>query len=113
MPQRLDRDAALQPQVATVRQRGFAASRQGAEVVFVPEANWDDALSAPVDVELVKVATIDDALAWLGASAFAATMSRVSSRASQAGAAALGFSGAALVMVGGRRVVARASAVSA
>jgi len=68
----IDRFGAVGP-IGGIRQKVVAAARQGAEVVFVPEANWDDALSAPVDVELVKVATIDDALAWLGASAFAAT----------------------------------------
>lgn len=67
----IDRNGAVGP-IGGIKQKIVAAARQGADVVFVPEGNWEQAQEAPVDIELVKVATIDDALAWLGADEFIA-----------------------------------------
>lgn len=53
--------------IGGIKQKVIGAERDGADVVFVPEANWEKAQEADVDIELVKVTTIDDALEWLGA----------------------------------------------
>ena len=53
--------------IGGIRQKIVGAEREGAEVVFVPEGNWEAAQEAPADIELVMVSTIDDALEWLGA----------------------------------------------
>jgi PDZ domain-containing protein len=51
-----------------VRQKVVAAEAAGAELMLVPAGNYDEALTAPREsMELVPVATIDEALAALGA----------------------------------------------
>lgn len=62
----IDRNGGVGP-IGGIKQKIVGADRDGADVVFVPEANWDQAQEAAADIELVKVATLDDALAWLGA----------------------------------------------
>ncbi len=52
--------------VGGVRQKVVAAEAAGAHVMLVPEANYEVALTAPrADLELIPVATIDDALEYL------------------------------------------------
>ncbi len=52
--------------IGGIRQKLVAAEREGATYAFVPEGNWEQAQSAPLDtLQLVKVATIDDALEFL------------------------------------------------
>jgi len=52
--------------IGGVRQKVVAAAAAGARYVMVPEANYEAASEAPVDsVEIVAVATIDDALDYL------------------------------------------------
>ncbi len=52
--------------IGGIRQKLVAAEREGATYAFVPEGNWDVAQSAPLDhLQLVKVATIQDALDFL------------------------------------------------
>jgi PDZ domain-containing protein len=54
--------------IGGVRQKVVAAEASGAEVMLVPESNYAEALTAPrLSMELVPVATIDDALAALAA----------------------------------------------
>ncbi len=54
--------------VGGVRQKVFAARGIGADVVFVPTANFEDALTAAGDgIEIVAVATLQDALDFLAA----------------------------------------------
>lgn len=53
--------------IGGIRQKIVAAAEEGADVVFVPAGNWEQAQTAPADIELVEVETLDDALAWLGA----------------------------------------------
>lgn len=49
--------------IGGVRQKVFAARAIGAEIVFVPAANYEDALTAAGDgIEIVPVATLQDAL---------------------------------------------------
>ncbi len=49
--------------IGGVRQKVFAARVAGADVVFVPTANFEDALTASVDgIEIVPVAFLQDAL---------------------------------------------------
>lgn len=62
----IDRTGAV-GSIGGIKQKIVAAADEGADVVFVPAGNWEQAQTAPVDVELVKVETLDDALAWLGA----------------------------------------------
>lgn len=57
--------------IGGVRQKVIAAEREGADVMFVPEANWEEALTVGSDLELVMVTSVDDALAWLGADGLA------------------------------------------
>jgi Lon-like protease len=53
--------------IGGIRQKVFAAIDAGATVVFVPADNYDDALDAANgDIEVVRVETIDDPLAYLG-----------------------------------------------
>jgi PDZ domain-containing protein len=52
--------------IGGIRQKIEAAEAAGAEYVFVPADNWDEALTGTYDrIELVKVATLDDALEFL------------------------------------------------
>ena len=52
--------------IGGVRQKVFAARGIGADVVFVPTANFEDALTAAGDgIEIVPVATLQDALDFL------------------------------------------------
>ena len=54
--------------IGGVRQKVVAVEAAGAELMLVPEGNYEAAMSAPrKDMELVSVATIDDALAVLEA----------------------------------------------
>lgn len=54
--------------VGGIRQKVFAARGIGADVVFVPTANYEDALTAAGDgIEIVPVATLQDALDFLAA----------------------------------------------
>ncbi len=54
--------------IGGVRQKVFAARGIGADVVFVPTANFEDALTAAGDdIEIVAVATLQDALDFLAA----------------------------------------------
>lgn len=54
--------------IGGVRQKVFAARGIGADVVFVPTANFEDALTAAGDgIEIVPVATLQDALDFLAA----------------------------------------------
>lgn len=49
--------------IGGVRQKVFAARAVGAELVFVPRANYDDAVTATGDgIEIVAVDTLQDAL---------------------------------------------------
>jgi predicted ATP-dependent protease len=49
-----------------VRQKVFGARSVGAEYILVPEANFDDALTAAGDeIEVISVATLQDALNFL------------------------------------------------
>jgi Lon-like protease len=51
--------------IGGIRQKVVAAEAAGAEYILVPEANYEAALTAErQDIELVSVATIDDALAF-------------------------------------------------
>lgn len=52
--------------IGGIRQKVVAAEAAGAEVMFVPADNYEDALTAPREgLELVRVETIDDALDYL------------------------------------------------
>lgn len=52
--------------IGGVRQKVFAARAVGAEIVFVPVDNYEDALTARGDgIEIVAVATLQDALDYL------------------------------------------------
>lgn len=52
--------------IGGIRQKVVAAEAAGADVMLVPESNYEVALTADrEDMELVSVATIDDALAFL------------------------------------------------
>jgi len=54
--------------IGGVRQKVFGARSVGAEYVLVPAANYDDALSASGnEIEVVSIATFQDALDFLGA----------------------------------------------
>jgi len=60
--------------IGGVRQKVFAARAIGAEYVLVPEANYPDALTAAGDeIEVVPVATLQDALDFLDSLEPAAT----------------------------------------
>jgi Lon-like protease len=53
--------------IGGVRQKVYAARAIGAEIVFVPTNNYDDALTAAGDeIEIVSIATLQDALDRLG-----------------------------------------------
>lgn len=52
--------------IGGVRQKLVAAEREGAKYALVPADNWEMALTAPLDeLELIKVATLDDAIEFL------------------------------------------------
>ncbi|MDH3425816.1 MAG: hypothetical protein OEM22_04005, partial [Acidimicrobiia bacterium] len=52
--------------IGGVRQKIFAAKAAGAEYVLVPTNNYEDAQeAADGDIEIVAVATVDDALDFL------------------------------------------------
>ena len=52
--------------IGGVRQKVVAAERQGADFVMVPEANYEDALSAPTaDEKVISISTLQDALDFL------------------------------------------------
>lgn len=52
--------------IGGIRQKVVAARAAGADIVLVPESNYEDALSAPAEgIEIVAVANVDDALAFL------------------------------------------------
>jgi PDZ domain-containing protein len=52
--------------IGGIRQKVVAARAAGADIVLVPESNYEDALSAPAEgIEIVAVANVDDALAYL------------------------------------------------
>jgi Lon-like protease len=52
--------------IGGIRQKVVAAEAAGAEIVLVPAGNYEDALTAPADdIQIVAVATIDEALAFL------------------------------------------------
>lgn len=54
--------------IGGVRQKVVAAEAAGAEVMFIPEGNWDAAQTVEVDgMELVMVSTLQDALDYLAA----------------------------------------------
>jgi PDZ domain-containing protein len=54
--------------IGGVRQKVVAAEAAGAEVMLVPESNLEEALTARrQDMELIPVATLDEALAALAA----------------------------------------------
>jgi PDZ domain-containing protein len=51
--------------IGGIRQKVVAAQAAGAEFLLVPQSNYEDALTADrSSIELVPVATIDDALAF-------------------------------------------------
>ncbi len=61
----ISRDGTVGP-IGGIRQKVYGAINAGAEAVLVPAENYDDALTAAGDdIEVVKVTTIDDALAYL------------------------------------------------
>ncbi len=60
----ISRDGTVGP-IGGVRQKVFAAVDAGAEAILIPEGNYDEALTTGADIEMVKVVTIDDALAFL------------------------------------------------
>lgn len=51
--------------IGGVRQKVVAAEAAGAEIVLVPAGNYAEALSAPADVEVVSIDSLDQALAYL------------------------------------------------
>ncbi len=56
--------------IGGIRQKVVAAEAAGATVMFVPDTNYDEALTAPRgSMQLVRVKTVDDALAFLAAAA--------------------------------------------
>lgn len=61
----MSQDGTVGP-IGGVRQKVVAAEAAGAEIMLVPEGNYEEALTAPRErMELVPVTTIDDALAYL------------------------------------------------
>ena len=51
--------------IGGIRQKLVAAEAAGADVVLVPRANYDEAAGAPVEVEIVAVETISEAVGYL------------------------------------------------
>ncbi len=51
--------------IGGVRQKLVAAEAAGAEVVLVPRGNYDEATTAPVEVEIVAVGSISEAVSYL------------------------------------------------
>ncbi len=61
----ISRDATVGP-IGGITQKVYAAIDAGARAVLVPASNYDDAvLAAKDDIEVVRVETVDDALAFL------------------------------------------------
>ncbi|MFV1998802.1 MAG: PDZ domain-containing protein [Acidimicrobiia bacterium] len=61
----ISRDGTVGP-IGGIKQKVFGAIDSGARAVLVPAANFDDAvLAAGDDIEVVRVETVDDALAFL------------------------------------------------
>jgi len=53
--------------IGGIKQKVYASIDAGARAVLVPAANYDDAVQAAGDdIEVVRVSTVDDALAFLG-----------------------------------------------
>lgn len=53
--------------VGSTVQKAFAARAAGATVMLVPRANYEEVKRAQVEIELVPVATVAEAIAWLKA----------------------------------------------
>ena len=52
--------------IGGVRQKVVGATLSGAQYILIPEANYEEALTAEIEgAEIVAVGTIDDALAFL------------------------------------------------
>lgn len=52
--------------IGGIRQKVVGAEAAGAEVIMVPQANYENALTAEYeDIEIVPVATLDDAISYL------------------------------------------------
>ena len=51
--------------IGGIRQKLVAAEAAGADVVLVPRDNYDEAITAPVDVEIVAVESISEAVSYL------------------------------------------------
>ena len=51
--------------IGGVRQKVYAAEEVGAEYMLVPADNWEEALTADHSIQLIRVATVDDALEFL------------------------------------------------
>ncbi|MCE2526428.1 MAG: PDZ domain-containing protein, partial [Actinomycetia bacterium] len=51
--------------IGGIRQKLVAAEAAGADVVLVPKDNYAEATTAPVDVEIVAVESISDAVSYL------------------------------------------------
>lgn len=51
--------------IGGIRQKLVAAEAAGADVVLVPRDNYDEASTAPVDVEIVAVESISEAVSYL------------------------------------------------
>jgi PDZ domain-containing protein len=55
--------------IGGIQQKIFAAVAEGADIIFVPDGNWDEAVEVdPGTVELVRVETLQDALDYLAGS---------------------------------------------
>ncbi|HEY8345873.1 MAG TPA: PDZ domain-containing protein [Symbiobacteriaceae bacterium] len=55
--------------VGGVRQKVYTAEAAGAEVIFVPRENYQEALSAAVRIQVVPVSTLKEAVQYLAGSA--------------------------------------------
>jgi PDZ domain-containing protein len=52
--------------IGAIRQKVVGAEAAGAEVILVPQGNYETALTAERDhIEIVPVATLDDAISYL------------------------------------------------
>ncbi|MGE5674993.1 MAG: PDZ domain-containing protein [Mycobacterium leprae] len=60
----IEPDGSVGP-IGGVQQKVYTAEAAGAQVMFVPQANYDDARKVATHLQLVPVRTLDDALAWL------------------------------------------------
>lgn len=57
-------DGSIGP-IGGVRQKVYAAAEAGADFMLVPADNWAEAQTAEANVELVRVATVDEAIEFL------------------------------------------------